>query len=207
MIDQIAFALGRNDEIPNIELAINLCNTHNTAGVAEIVDGLNHKDKRIANDCIKVLYEIGERKPELISPYASTFLNLLMSKNNRLVWGSMTALATIADLVPDVLFQNLDRILYALENGSVITIDNSMTTLAKLCNVSDAYHDKIFPILLQHLEKCRPKEVAQHAERISICITSKNLSSFTNVLEKRVDYLTPSQKSRIDKLLRKLQKM
>lgn len=82
-----------------------------------------------------------------------------------------------------------------------------MTTLAKLCKVNDAYHDKIFPILLQHLEKCRPKEVAQHAERISICITSKNLSSFTNVLEKRVDYLTPSQKSRIDKLLRKLQKM
>lgn len=54
MIDQIAFALGRNDEVPNIELAINLCNTHNTAGVSEIVDSLNHKDKRIAKYSIKI---------------------------------------------------------------------------------------------------------------------------------------------------------
>lgn len=62
MIEKLAFSLGRNDELPNIELAQQLCKENNAEGIKEIVDGLKIKDKRIANDCIKVLYEIGEKK-------------------------------------------------------------------------------------------------------------------------------------------------
>ena len=207
MLDEIAYALGRNDEVPNIDLAIKICNTNNTLGIAEIVQGLKNKDKRIANDCIKVLYEVGARKPDLISPYVTDFLNLLHSKNNRLVWGGMTALASIADLVPDILYENLGVILSAINNGSVITVDTSMTVLAKLCKANAAYESEIFPLLINHLETCRPKEIAQHAERIAICVTQTNLSDFIHVLDKRYDYLIPSQQARINKLKRKLTKI
>ena len=80
MIEKLAFSLGRNDELPNIELAQQLCKENNAEGIKEIVDGLKIKDKRIANDCIKVLYEIGEKNPALIAEYADVFINLLNSR-------------------------------------------------------------------------------------------------------------------------------
>ena len=42
-------------------------------------------DARTAGDCMKVLYKLGTRKPELIAPYTDVFIDLLASKNNRLV--------------------------------------------------------------------------------------------------------------------------
>jgi hypothetical protein len=87
MIEKTAYSLGRNDEEPNIKLAKELAKTKNKKGIKEIVNGLNNPKEQIANDCIKVLYEIVEIAPELVSEYAGTFIQLLKSRNNRLVWG------------------------------------------------------------------------------------------------------------------------
>lgn len=83
MIEKIAYHLGRNDEQPNIALAEQLSETEDRAGIAEIVDGLHNKSKQISGDCIKVLYEIAQRKPELVSVYGADFIGLLKSGNNR----------------------------------------------------------------------------------------------------------------------------
>jgi len=58
MIERLACRLGRNDEIPNIELAEYLRQNSDSAGIKEIVDGFTGNDKAIANDCIKVLYTL-----------------------------------------------------------------------------------------------------------------------------------------------------
>lgn len=202
MIEKLASSLGRVDEVPNIELAIELSNDNDEIGVSEIVSGVKGKDKAISSDCIKVLYEIGNRKPELIADYAEDFLGMLMSKNNRLVWGSMMALATITDLRSDIVFTKLDNVKKAYASGSVITIDNSMTVFAKLCKANEGYENEIFPFLLQHLSTCRPKEVSQHAERIFICVNDKNRDSFCEVLEDRKPHLSKAQLARVNKLLK-----
>lgn len=204
MIEKLACNIGRKDEEPNINLAVELCEKGDNTGVKEIVCGLKHKEKAIANDCIKVLYEIGERKPQLISKYTEDFISLLSSKNNRLIWGGMTALATVALINPNSIYDNLTVIKKAYKEGSVITIDNSITVFAKLCKANEKYEKEIFPILMQHLEFCRPKEVPQHAERIMICITDNNKKDFLQVLEKRKVNLTDSQIKRIDKIIKKV---
>ena len=204
MIEKLASQLGRNDEVPNIELAELLCKSEDANGIKEIAEGLKSKDKAIANDCIKVLYEIGERKPALISEYTDDFLPLLSSRNNRLVWGGMTALATIADLAPDPIYARIDGVLSAFHGGSVITVDNSITVLAKLCKANKVYEERILPLLLKHLRECRPKEVAQHAERMAICIYKENIKGFLDVLNVRKDHLSSSQIQRINKLENRL---
>ncbi|QOS97527.1 hypothetical protein JNUCC42_13070 [Brevibacterium sp. JNUCC-42] len=204
MIERLACKMGRNDEIPNIELAEMLCENEDIVGIKEIVDGFNGKDKAIANDCIKVLYEIGFRKPELIAGFAKDFISHLHSKNNRLVWGSMTALAYITELAPEIVFENLSIIKNAYENGSVITIDNSISVFAKLCNANKDYMNIVFPIIINHLSKCRPKEVPQHAERAMICMDSNNAKDFIEILEKRKQNLSPAQIARINKILKKV---
>jgi hypothetical protein len=202
MIEKLAFSLGRNDEEPNIELANELAKTKNKNDIKEIVDGLNNKTEQIANDCIKVLYELGGISPELISEYVEDFIQLLNSKNNRLVWGSMTALSKIVSYNPNVAFKNLDVILKAYKNGSVITIDNSISVFAELAKADTQYEEKVFPIIIEHLEKCRPKEVGQHAERAFICVNENNAEVFKQTLLKRRDSLTDAQKKRVDKLLK-----
>jgi hypothetical protein len=204
VIERLACRLGRNDEEPNIELAEYLCNNGDTIGIKEIVEGFKSADKAVANDCIKVLYEIGERNPALICDYADDFISGLYSKNNRLVWGCMTALAKIAYLASQQIYEKLDAIIFAYENGSTITMDNSISVFAELCKASDEYAETVLPILLKHLRKCRPKEVPQHAERCSTCFTSKNATAFIEVLEYRSPHLASSGQSRINKLLKTL---
>ena len=204
MLEKLACKIGRNDEIPNVELAVQLCKNSDTTGIKEIVGGLTGSDKAVANDCIKVLYEIGERDPKLISDYANEFIACLRSKNNRLVWGGMTALAKIAEYASELIFKNLPVVISAYEKGSVIAVDHSITVFAKLCKADKDYAETVLPIIIKHLKQCRPKEVPQHAERASVCFDSKNAGAFIEVLEKRKPYLTPPQQARINKLLKTL---
>ena len=203
MLEKLAYSLGRNDEEPNIELAEELAKTKNKKGIKEIVDGLHNPKEQIANDCIKVLYEIAEIRPELISEYVGNLIQLLRSRNNRLVWGSMTALSKIVSLNAEEAYQNLNTILKAYEKGSQITIDNSISVFAELVRADKKYEKKVFPIIIEHLEKCRPKDVGQHAERAFVCINKNNFQKYKETLLKRRESLTDAQKKRVDKLLSK----
>ena len=113
VLDQLACRLGVNSEEPNIALAIALCDTKDSSAISKIVDGLQSRDTAVANGCIKVLYEIGYSCPEVVSEYTSQFLRLLHSKNNRLVWGGMIALAQTAHLNPTVVFDHREEVIQA----------------------------------------------------------------------------------------------
>ena len=94
--DHLANALGRNDEAPNIALAEKIARLSNQDAVRELVILINDKKAAIRHDAIKVIYEIGERKPELIIPYKKDFLFLLKHSDNWMKWGAMSALYAIA---------------------------------------------------------------------------------------------------------------
>jgi len=194
----------KGDEKVNINLAIELCKNENEESIKDIIKGLKNKNKDIANDCIKVLYEIGYRKPELISKYSQDFLILLSSKNNRLVWGAMIALKTIVATNPDEIFNNIKIIINGYKKGGTITIDNAIRVLSELASINNKYEKEIFPILLNHLETCEIKNLPQRAERIIVCVNVNNEDMFLKTINKRVDDLSSSQLSRINKLKKQL---
>src|SRR3990170_344616 len=130
VLNRIAHLQNRRDEVPNQELARDLAVKKNKAGIREIADNLWNKDRHIQADCIKVLYEVGAIEPKLIAAYAEDFVKLLKSRNNRLVWGAMTALAEVARADPHVVFTHLNEVKKAKETGSVITVDNAVSALA-----------------------------------------------------------------------------
>lgn len=202
VLNRLATALNRRDEVPNQELARDLAAKKDKAGIREVAENLWNKDKAIQADCIKVLYEIGYIEPELIAPYVDDFAKLLKSKNNRLVWGGMTALAEASKADPDVVFPHLDAIKKAKETGSVITVDNSISALANTAAGSKKYSDAIFPLLLKHLSTCRPKEVPQHAERTLPAVNKSNKDAFINVLDKRMEDLNGGGLTRVKKVIK-----
>ena len=140
----------------------------------------------------------------LIADYVSEFISLLRSKNNRLAWGSMTAISTIVEYAPKQIFDSVSVVMAAYKNGSVIAIDNSISVFAGLCRVDESYAKEVLPTLVNHLQKCRPKDVPQHAERASVCFNSGNAVAFIEVLEKRLPDLAATGQTRVKKLLKKL---
>ncbi|HWL24082.1 MAG TPA: hypothetical protein VNR38_10095 [Ureibacillus sp.] len=204
ILNKLASQLERRDEQPNIELALEIVRDANIEVIPEIIQNLSNKDKGIRHDCIKVAYEIGQLKPELISEYALEFVKLLRGRDNRMVWGAMQALATIADLKAEILMEQLHEIQLAVKVGSVITVDKGIITLAKLASASKENNERIFPFLIEHLKNCRTKEVPQHAESTLISINEENKEEFLNVLREREPFMTPPQRKRITKILNTL---
>ena len=202
VLNRIASSSGRRDEVPNQELARHLTARKDKAGVREIAENLWNKDKNIQADCIKVLYEVWYIEPKLIASYADDFVKLLRSKNNRLVWGAMTALAEVAKVNPEAVFKHLDEIKRAKETGSVITVDNAVAALAWTASANDQYNKAIFPYLLKHLSGCRPKEVPQHSEKTLPAVNSSNKTDFIKVLEKRIEDVSGSGLARVKKVIK-----
>ena len=202
VLEQIAYYHNRRDEVPNQELARRLAEDEDPAGIQEIAENLWNKNRKIQNDCIKVLYEIGYFKPELVAQYSDDFLKLLRSRNNRMVWGGMTALSTVAGVAADDIYPHRDEIQKAMQHGSVITVDSGVLTLAKLAASDDERREEIFPFLMQHLRTCRPKDVPRHAEKILVAVDSNNLEGFIRVLEKRMQDMSPSQASRLRRVIK-----
>ncbi|MBW8383495.1 MAG: hypothetical protein K0M69_13365 [Youngiibacter sp.] len=205
VIDKLATMQMRNDEGPNKELALELCSRKDHEGISEIVDHLGDSDQNVASDCIKVLYEAGRIDPEMISEYAVVFLKLLGSRDNRMVWGAMAALASIARDNADLIFLRLTHITEAMETGSVITVDNAVKVLAGVASKSDEYTAVIFPKLLKHLRLCRPKEIPQHAESTIPAVTSANKALFISVLKEREHLLSKPQLARTRRLISRLE--
>jgi hypothetical protein len=206
ILSQIAFFQNRRDEIPNQELARQLVEAGDRSGIHEIAENLWNKNPAVQSDCLKVLYEIGYLKPDLISGYADEFIKLLKSRNNRLVWGSMIALSTIAAISADALYPYVPEIQKAMQKGSVITVDNAVLTLAGIASSSDARRREIFPSLLDHLKTCRPKDVPQHAEKTLIAVGAENKEAFIAVLEKRMEDMAGTQAKRVRKVIKEADK-
>src|SRR5688500_980130 len=94
--DHLATSLGKNDEAPNIALATKIVKSSDDHAVKELIALLDDKKTAVRSDVIKVLYEIAERKVELILPYTKNILALLDHKDNRMKWGAMSALSAIS---------------------------------------------------------------------------------------------------------------
>ncbi|MBN2357419.1 hypothetical protein JXO59_14995 [candidate division KSB1 bacterium] len=204
VLNQIAHFQGRRDDVPNQNLARQLAAQKDRAGIAEIAGHLWDRDKNIQSDCAKVLYEIGYIDPGLIADYGPDFLKLIQSKNNRLVWGGMIALSTIAALAAEQLYPHVDAIERIIQGGSVITVDAGIRTLAGIAGGNETRTGRILPFLLQHLAGCRPKDVAQHAEKIVSAVDADNKHKFIEVLEKRRVDLTDSQWQRVKRVLKQV---
>jgi hypothetical protein len=205
VFEKLASVQGIKSDVPNQELAKSLVADKDDTAIQELVEYLCHKEKRIQSDCIKVLYEIGYLKPTLIAEYVETFLTLLTSRNNRLVWGAMIALSTIAELRANEIFTSREFVMKVIKEGSVITADAGIKTLSGVAASDSAYNAELFPYLVEQLRYCRPKSVAQYAESLFLAVTEDNVQQYLDVLNVRKGILKPAQLKRIEKLEKRLQ--
>ena len=205
VLPQLATRLGRRDEEPNKQLAQHIADNGDTAAVEELVQLLQHKEKNIQSDSIKVLYEVGEKNPNLLAPHVQVFIQLLKSKNNRLVWGAMSALDAVATAKTDELYQNLTVILDAAARGSVITKDRANKILVQLARVP-AYTPDALTLLIDQLKDAPLNQLPSYAEQTATVVTPSFKSELVRVLQVRLPEVEQeSKRKRLEKVLKKLQ--
>lgn len=203
IINRLSSSLGRRDEVPNQEIANEIVLTNDNKAVQILIDNLSGK-KAIQNDCIKVLYEVGEQAPLLIADNIEQFVAHLKSKNNRLQWGAMTALSAITNERPKEIYAELTNILSAADTGSVITKDQAVNILIKLCAI-EQYADNAFTLLIEQLLKSPTNQLPMYAERSLKIINDKNKSKFVSTLSTRLnDIEKETKRKRIEKIIKKL---
>ena len=206
IINKLASSLGRRDEVPNQELAKRIASTDDAGAIKELVENLGNKNKDIQSDCVKVLYEIGESKPALVAPYAKNFIALLDSKNNRMQWGAMTALSSIAAENPKSIYSALAKIVAVSDAGTVITKDHCVKILVKLCGIKQYAEDAI-ALLNEQILNAPENQMPTYAESTLPFVNEKNKAGFIKMLTSRLaDIETETKKKRIEKVLAKLSK-
>jgi hypothetical protein len=203
-IEKIAFSQNRRDEVPNQELASGLASYEDRAGIKEITENLTNKNSNIRSDCLKVLYEIGYLQPDLIADYVPEFLILLSSKENRMVWGAMIALACIADLKPDEIFMQIDLVILTTRKGTVITQVWGIRTLSRVAASNPQYKSRIMPFLLKELQICLPRDIPTHLESMLSAINSSEKNEIMEIADSRFSEMTPAQQTRLKKILKQI---
>lgn len=206
ILEKLASSIGRRDTEPNKDLAQQIVAKNDKVAIKELVANLNNKDKNLQSDCIKTLYEVGERKPELIAEYDKEFLELLSNKNNRLVWGAMTALDCIASINPKGIYKNLALILKISDTGSVITKDHAIGILTKVAAVKE-YKDNALALLLDQFKTAATNQLPKYAEDAIPVIGDKYKKDFIKILTSRLDDIDKDTKrNRVEKAIKKLSK-
>lgn len=204
VLNKLASSNGIRNTEPNKELAEEIIKSKDKKVIKELIENLHNKDKNIQSDCIKVLYEIGEQNPELIADYDKEFLELLGHKNNRLVWGAMTALDCIAAVNPKEMYKHLSTILDIANKGSVITKDHGVGILTKLSK-EKAYADTTLVLLLDFMKTAATNQLPKYAEDAIPVITDKYKKEFVKVLSSRLDdFDKETKKARLQKVIKKL---
>ncbi len=204
VLERLACAVGRRDEVVNQELAAHLVHSNHRQAVRELIDGLQHRDRSIQSDAIKVLYEMGMHDPKLIAHYLPTFVQLLQHTHNRLVWGAMIALDQITRVDPRGVFAQLDDIIRAARQGSVITRDHAMGILTQL-GQRPAYMSRCLPLVIEQLKTCPDNQFPMYCEKALAMASDANRTRLQQVMQSRLAKVPKeSQKKRVLKVLNQL---
>lgn len=205
LADQLASALNRRDEQPNIELAEKLAKQTELSGeVLELISIVKHANKPEQHDAIKVLYELAARKPNAFEDKLEFVFDLLKTKDNRILWGTLTLLSKICAFDLNATYENLTQILDAADRGSVIAKDATFEILLALAN-SASYQDQAGEHLIAFLADAAPNQLPLYAEKTAEAELRIKSDEITHALFARLDEMpTDVKRKRLEKAIAKI---
>lgn len=127
----------------------------------EIAAGLKADDAALAGDCAEVMTMVAESQPGLVAPHAKALASLLGSKNTRVRWEAMHALALVASLQPKVIAGLLPRLTEIIKTDvSVIVRDHAVDAVGSYAKTGRKAAQAARPILTLALTGWDGKQAA-----------------------------------------------
>jgi hypothetical protein len=116
----------------------------------------------------------------------------------------LIALQSITQLKPKEIYNHLTAILETAEKGSVISKDNAVKILTKLC-ADKKYYTNCWPLLLDYVKFSLPNQGPSYAEFAASVVKEESKKEFIAALNKRLnEFEKESQRKRIMKVLKGL---
>lgn len=159
-----------------------------------LIDALANKDKSAAHEAIDYLEDNGKDDPVALVSFVETFGDLIESKDNRMVWGSMYCLRYIASVDSKLVEPYLDKVRNLLIEGSVISQDNAAWIIGYLAD------DDILKEFLRHIQISRPKDAVAHTDYFLQASKGYQADKVLVELEKRSSEFNASQLKRFEKI-------
>lgn len=205
--DQLSYALDRKDQEPNKLVAKRIVDTGNLNEVKKLIEFIETRPKqRAQSDAVLALAYVGELSPELLKGQAEFFISRLNSPINRVIFGSMIALAHIAHLERKKLFDALPHIIDAMDAGTVVTRDHGYRIMITLYT-DDRFQEDMFLLIQEQLMKAPSNQLGQYVERLIAVLDKSDLNSLVETLEeRRGDVTNEHHIKRLNKNLKKLYK-
>ena len=122
-----------------------------------------------------------------------------------MVWGALIALATIADLRPHEIWEQIDEVILRTGTGTVISQVWGMRVLAHVAAADQKYREKIFPFLLKQVRGCLARDIPTHAGSILCAVDQDGKGELLSILDARQGEMTPSQLSRLKKVRKQIE--
>lgn len=204
---RLSYSLGDKTQIPNKELAVEIANSENKNAINELEQLVVESDvKRIKMDAIMTLAYVAELNPKFMVASVDFFIGLLNHPVERVGWGSMIGLFHVAALSQLKVYDNLSKVLDAMERDSIVGRDHGFKILVILYQ-HNQLRDDVYYLMLEQIRKVRPNQLGQYAERMmEVVIDNHKLALIETLEEKRLELSNPYHLNRLSKNLKKLYK-
>ncbi len=184
VINKLPSSSAQRSQAADIFPAKDIVEQKDTKAVEVLVQHLESESKKMRHDCVKVLYEIGERDPELICNHCKAFV----------------ALDSVTPLQKEAVFKSLHILAGVADKASVITRDHYVNIPACLAKTKK-YRAAVFPLLMEQVNSCAVNQLRMYAERILPAIDPGHAAAFASLLCKRLGNIEQeSKRKRIRKI-------
>lgn len=206
--DHLAYSQQRKDQEPNKKLAKQIVESEDSNRIEELLSFWKTKPhKEHQKDCALTLAWIAQLRPSLIAPHTLYLLSRLNDPINRVIWGSMIALAEIAHLDISGIYRELPMILNAMDKGTVVTRDHGFRILVTIYQ-EDLYQEDIFCLILEQLSTAPSNQLGQYTERLLVVLQPHHKNDLIRTLEDRQQDITNlNHLNRLHKNLKKISKL
>jgi len=171
-------------------------------------DSANIKSKSIRAGAAKIVEKVAEKKPEQVAPYLNKLLPALEMPEPQTRWMIILVFGYCMKQNPDIALKGIDFARkYIEENRGVCLSGAAHLYLGRAGAVSEAKAGKVFPVLINALEKASVNELDWIIEAF-INMSDKLTKSEKELLKNTVKLYSDAHKKstikRINKLLKKL---
>lgn len=162
------------------------------AGTAQ--PGLDHYVRSLADPkesastlASKVIEEVANLKPELLSPYIERLVTALGSERSRVAQCSAHTLPILARVAPAKVAKHLGTLQSSFSSASEIARDGLVRTFVSLCLASVTYQKRLIEVFEHALRDADPKSLVRWVELVLPALKGEPYAQARTVAEQRLN--------------------
>jgi hypothetical protein len=157
-----------------------------TEGADHYVRALGDDKDTVVAHAARVLEELANQKPELLSAFVERFASLLCADHQRASICAAHVLPALARIAPAKVAKQLAPLQAAFDAGTETTQEGLLRTFVALCVASVTYQKRFMPLFERALQTPDDKALVQRTQLILPALKGEPYAQLRSVVEARL---------------------